>query len=58
MLSPISLGCADDGVGLMALFKLKALFNVDDADSFARLMYYIILASVVAYVLSVVLFIL
>ena len=42
----------------MAFFNLKALFNVDDADSFARLMYYIILASVLAYVLSVVLFIL
>ena len=35
-----------------------ALFNVDDADSFARLVFYIILASVIVYTLAVVLFIL
>ena len=35
-----------------------AFFNVDDADSFARLVFYIILGSVVAYALTVVLFIL
>ncbi len=35
-----------------------AFFNVDDADSFARLVFYIILASVVSYALTVVLFIL
>ena len=42
----------------MALFKLKTLFNVDDADSFARLVFYIVLASVLAYALTVVIFIL
>ena len=52
MLSHTSLGYAEGGVRLMALF------NVDDADSFARLVFYIILASVIAYALSVVLFIL
>ena len=35
-----------------------ALFNMDDADSFARLLFYIILASVLAYALAVVVFIL
>ena len=35
-----------------------AFFDVDNADSFARLLYYIILASVIAFALTVVLFIL
>ena len=35
-----------------------ALFDTDNADSFARLLYYIILASVIAFVLTVVIFIL
>lgn len=35
-----------------------ALFNIGDADNFARLIFYIILASVVVYALAVVLFIL
>ncbi len=34
------------------------IFNANDADGFARLVFYVILASVAAYVLTVVLFIL
>lgn len=35
-----------------------SLFDTDKADSLARLVFYIVLASVIAYVLTVVLFIL